>query len=136
MLAILSYDRVVWQGQDSREVRRGRGPRRPARADFLAHVIELVLRQRDAGRVDAVVLGRVQKISPPQPQPMSSSAFTGGETQLAADVLELLFLRFVERVLVVAKIRARIHHALVEPETVERIRDVVVMLMLTLALRR
>src|SRR5439155_26208422 len=48
--------------------------------------------------------------------------------QLAADVIELLHLGLVERIRLAAEIRARIDHAFVEPEPIERLRDVVTML--------
>ena len=43
-------------------------------------------------------------------------------------MVELVLLRVVERVAVGAKIRARIDHPRVQPESVERIRYVIVML--------
>jgi hypothetical protein len=53
-------------------------------------------------------------------------ALARGEAQLAADVVELLRLRVVERVRVGAEVRARVDELGVEPEPVEGVRDVVV----------
>ena len=64
-----------------------------------------------------------------QPAPAAADveeALARLEPQLAADVVELLRLRDVERVVLAAEVRARVHHALVEPQPVERVADVVV----------
>ncbi len=50
----------------------------------------------------------------------------GSEAQLAADVVELLHLGRVEGIAVVAEVRARIDHPLVQPQSVERVGHVVV----------
>ena len=95
--------------------------------DTFARQFELAVRQRDADRADAVVLGRVQD----QPAPAAADveeAFAGAQTQLAADQVELGELRVLQRVAGVAEVGARVDHARVEPEPVEVVADVVVML--------
>ncbi len=99
--------------------------RQASRDDLARHVLVLVLRQRDAVRVHAVVLGGVED----EPAPAAADveeALAGREAQLAADVVELRDLRVVERLRFVLEVRARVHHALVEPHAVERVADVVV----------
>ena len=57
----------------------------------------LVLRQRDAGGVDAVVLGRPQQQARPSPSRCPGSARPALQHQLAADVVELGLLRLRQR---------------------------------------
>ena len=88
-------------------------------------MLVLVLRKRDAVRVHAVVLGGVED----EPAPAAADVeetLPGRQAELAADVVELRDLRVVERLRVVPEVRARVHHALVEPHAVERVADVVV----------
>src|SRR6185312_3879308 len=60
--------------------------RKAARGDLLARVIELVLRARDAGRVDAVSLGSVdEKRAPPATD--VEEALSRRKAQLPADVV-------------------------------------------------
>ena len=95
--------------------------------DLARHVLELVARQRDAGRVDAVALGGPEQ----QPAPTAADVeetLARRQPELPADMVELLRLRGVQRVVVAAEVRARVHHALVEPQPVERVADVVVVL--------
>ena len=83
--------------------------------DTFACQFELAVRQRDADRVHAVVLGGVQG----QPAPAAADveeAFAGAQTQLAADQVELGELRVLQRVAGVAEVGARVHHERVEPE--------------------
>jgi hypothetical protein len=87
----------------------------------------LVLRERDAGRVDAVFLRRAHRERTP-PAADVEEFLSGLEHQLVADVVELLQLRLLERVLLGLEVRARINHARVEPELVELVGDVVVVL--------
>ena len=62
----------------------------------LLHMRMLVFRQRDAGRIDAVMLGRPQQQRAPAGADVEE-AFAGLEHQLAADVVELGFLRLGQR---------------------------------------
>ena len=99
----------------------------PPRGDLALDVLELVLRQRDAGRVHAVVLRRPEH----EPAPAAADVeegFARREAQLAADVVELARLRVGERVGVAPEVGARVHHPRVEPQPVESVGDVVVML--------
>src|SRR5690348_5677577 len=50
------------------------------------------------------------------------------KAELATHKIELGFLRIVERIARMFEVRARIHHAVVEPETIEVVADVVVIL--------
>ena len=57
----LVEERILRAGRGSPAARTSHAVRRArARAIALVHVVELVLRQRDAGRLDAVALRRVQ----------------------------------------------------------------------------
>ena len=64
--------------------------------------------------------------SAPQPQPMSRKRSPGCELQLAADVVELLLLRDVERVVGAPEVGARIDAPPVEPQPEELVAHVVV----------
>src|SRR5699024_6630508 len=81
----------------------------PARRDLALHVLELVARQRDAGRLYAVVLGRPEDQRTPAAADVEE-ALALRQPQLPADMVELLRLRDVERIVALAEIRARIHH--------------------------
>ena len=66
--------------------------------------IVLILRQRDAGRLDAVMLRRPEDQATPAAADVEHP-LAGRETKLAADVIELLLLRLVERVAFGAEVR-------------------------------
>ena len=77
----------------------------PARGDFGDDEVALILRQRDAGRLDAVMLRRPEDQATPAAADVEHP-LAGRETKLAADVIELLLLRVVERVPFGAEVRA------------------------------
>ena len=95
--------------------------------DFRLDVIVLILRQRDAECVDAVALRGAKDQRTPAAADVEE-LLARVQHQLAADVIELLHLGLVERIRLAAEIRARIDHAFVEPEPIEGVRDVVMML--------
>src|SRR5512143_181349 len=55
-------------------------------------------------------------------------SLAGMEPQLSADEIELRLLRLVERHRLRLEVRARVHHALVEPYLIEVVADVVMVL--------
>ena len=73
---------------------------------------------------DAVVLGHVQRQRAPAAARFDHR-FAGREAQLAADVVELRCLRLLQRHRGVGKIGAGVDHVPVEPELVEIVADVV-----------
>ena len=85
----------------------------------------LRLRQRDAGDVDAVALGGVQRERAPAAADVEH-AVAGLQRELGADELELGLLRLLERRRAARPDRARVRHRLVEEEREEVVRDVVV----------
>ena len=87
----------------------------------------LVLRQRDAVRPHAVVLGGPQQQAAPAGADVEE-ALALAQHQLAADVVELGLLRLASGIAGVAEVGARIDAPRVEPERVEVVRDVVVKL--------
>src|SRR5688572_2183992 len=94
--------------------------------DPAARVRMLVFRKRDPRRAHAVVLGRPHDERAPAAADVEE-ALAGLQLKLAADVIELLFLRRLERVLGAAKIAARVDAPCVEPQPEELIAYVVVM---------
>ena len=96
-------------------------------ADALGGEPELVLGKGDAGGVDPVLLRRVHRERAPAAADVEE-ALVLLQAQLAANVVELRHLRLLERVGLAAVVGARIHHARVEPERVELVGDVVVVL--------
>lgn len=94
-------------------------------ADARLGVLELPLAQRDAVRVHAVRARSPARQGAPS-APDVEQAFAGPQTQLAADVIELVALRLIERVLGRLEIAARIHALLIEPQPVEGVGHVVV----------
>ncbi len=96
MLAILSYEPVLGQIEVVEEPHVDLAGQAQL-GDLRAHVIELVLRQRDAARLDAVVLRGPEDQAAPAAADVEQG-LAGLEHQLAADVIELLRLRLVERV--------------------------------------
>ena len=100
----------------SRAIRPARDPARPTLADLFAHVVVLVLRQRDTGRLDAVLpaprgkSGRPNRIrcrGTPRRDAASACGRCGRASAPAPDRACRL---------TIAKIGARIDHALVEPQ--------------------
>jgi len=66
-----------------------------------------------------------------QPAPAAADVeetLPGLEHELAAYVLEFLLLRLVERIVVALEIRARVRHVAIEPEPIELVGHVVVVL--------
>ena len=96
-------------------------------SDLRLYMFVLILRQRNAGRPDAIALRGAKNQSAPAATDVQK-LFARFEQQLAADVIELLCLRLSERIRFVPKIGARIDQILVEPETIERVRHVIMML--------
>src|SRR4029079_10731452 len=94
------------------------------RADALGGEAELVLRDGDAGRVDAVVLRGVHREGSPTAADVEET-LARLQPQLGANVVELGDLRLLERVPRRAEVSARVHHARVEPQLVELVGDVV-----------
>src|SRR5262245_58821080 len=81
--------------------------------------------ERDANRLHSIVPRCVKN----QPAPTAADieqALSRRESQLAADVIELLLLRHIEAVILRPEIRAGIYHRLIQPKFVEVIRKVVV----------
>ena len=97
-----------------------------ARLDLARHVLELVLRQRDARRVDAVVLRRPEDQASPAAADVEER-FARTKPELPADVVELSRLSVGERIALGGEVRARVNHPRIEPQPVERVRDIVVM---------
>ena len=67
----------------------------PGARDLFVHIVALIVRQRDAARLNAVMLGCPQD----QPAPAATDveqAFAGLEIQLAADVIQLGLLRRIQ----------------------------------------
>jgi hypothetical protein len=90
-----------------------------------ACVLVLVTAHRHAECAHAVMLGRVHHQRTPAASDVEE-ALARMQHQLAADVVQLLALRLVQRIGIVTEIRAGIHHALVQPEAVEVVGHVVV----------
>ncbi len=93
--------------------------------DLAFHVLELVARQRDPGRVDAVHFGRPEQQRSPAAADVEEP-LAGSKPKLAADVVELGCLRIVQSGPIGRKIGARVDHPPIEPEPIERVRYVVV----------
>ncbi len=97
----------------------------PAFGDTLAREVGLRLRQRDAHRLHAVVLGRVQQHPAPTAADVEQ-AHPRFQCELAADELVLVGLRVLERGGVVVPHRARVGERRPEHHLVEVVRHVVV----------
>src|SRR3954469_24002026 len=95
------------------------------RGDALTRQSGLCIAEGDAERGDAVVLHGVHDEGAPSAADVEQP-LTGAESKLATDEIELGALRVVQRVAGAMEVRARVHHALVEPELVEVVSDVVV----------
>ncbi len=93
--------------------------------DLLLGEGELLLRQRDAVRGDAVVLRRVADEAAPAAADVEE-ALAGLQAQLAADHFELVALRLGDVVVPVGVVGAGVDHLGVEEERVELVRQVVV----------
>lgn len=89
--------------------------------------VELVLRQRDAEALRAELLRGAQHERAPAAADVEQ-ALAGLKPDLGEDVVDLLDLRGGEILVAVLEVRARVHHVLVEPQLVELVRDVVVIL--------
>src|SRR5439155_10656103 len=90
-------------------------------SDLRGNEVTLIGRKRNTGRFDAVVLRSPEDQAAP-PAADVKQRLAGRQAELAADVVELVLLRVVERVALGAEIRARIDHPRVEPKPVERVR--------------
>jgi hypothetical protein len=99
----------------------------PRFADALVGKLELVLGERDARRIDAIFRRGADREGAPSAADVEK-ALAGLEAQLRANVVELLQLRRLEAVAFLPEVSARVHHARVEPELVELVGHVVVML--------
>ncbi len=97
------------------------------RLDALVHVGVLSFGERDAGRLDAVVARRPENQAAPAAADIQET-FPGLEQQFPADMVELLLLRKVQRVVGLAEIGAGIDPIAVQPERIEIVADVVVVL--------
>lgn len=89
--------------------------------------VELVLRQRHAETRRAELLCGAQHERAPAAADVEQ-ALAGLQLDLRQDVVDLLDLRGGEILVAVLEVRARVHHVLVEPQLVELVRDVVVVL--------
>ena len=94
--------------------------------DPLACELGLGLRERDADAVHAVVLGGVDQQRAPAAADVEQ-ALALGQSELAADELELAFLGGFERLVEVVEVGARVDEARAEQHRVEAVGDVVVM---------
>ena len=97
----------------------------PGRGRRAARVRRLVLRQRDADRLDAVMPRRVHHHAAP-PTPDVEESHARPQPELAADEVVLRGLGLFERGGLVWPHRARVGHRRSEDEPVEVVRDVVV----------
>ena len=93
----------------------------------LRREIELVLRQRDAHAPRAELLRRAHHERAPAAADVEQ-ALAGLQLDLGEDVVDLLDLRGGEIFVAVLEVRARVDHVLVEPQLVELVRDIVVVL--------
>src|SRR5690242_18091468 len=96
-------------------------------AHTLCCILELAVAQRDAESLHPVVLCGPEY----EPAPAAADvkkALAGPQHQFAANVIELLFLCDVERIVLVLEVRARVHAVAVEPQPVEVVTHVIVML--------
>src|SRR5678815_4515171 len=106
-------------------------PEQPRLGDALGGERLLLLAERDAHRLDPVMpRGMHDERAPTAADVQESLALA--KTQFATNQIELGFLRVVERVSRMLEIRARVDHAFVEPQTIEIVADVVVILDLSL----
>lgn len=95
--------------------------------DALAGELSLGLRQRDAMAYDAVVFRGMDEHGSPAAADVEQ-LFARLQPELAADMIELVFLRLVDAVGEIGEIAAAIDHAFIEEEPVEGVRNIVVML--------
>ena len=65
---------------------------------------------------------------PPHPASDVEKTLTGLEAKLAADQIELGLLRRIERISRRAEIGARVNHSLIEPQLIEVVADIVVVM--------
>ena len=94
------------------------------RGDSLPRKLELVLGEGDPGRIDAVVLRRVDR----QPAPAATDVekpVAGSQAQLAADVVELLRLSGIDVLGAGTEVRARVDHPGIQPQLVERVGHII-----------
>ena len=92
----------------------------PLVVDQFLDMLMLIFRQRDAGGVDAVMLGRPEQ----QPAPAGADvqeALARLKQQLAADVVQLGFLRLCQRHFAGEVIGAGIDAARVQPKCIKSI---------------
>ena len=93
--------------------------------DFAAREMELLLRQRNAVRLDTEVLGGMTNERSPTTTDVEK-AITRLEAKLAAYHVELVMLGVCDFVFPISKIRAAVNHLWIEKEGVERVGDVIV----------
>src|SRR5206468_12298673 len=93
--------------------------------DSFASELRLGVAEGDAQCRDVVVLRGVHDQSAPSTADVEQT-LTRLQTQLAADEVELGFLRTLQIVVVMREVGARVHHARIQPERVKRIANVVV----------
>ncbi len=97
----------------------------PSALHPLASQPHLLFGQRDPDRPDAIVLNRMHDQRAPAATDVEQ-ALTGGQTQLAADMVQLRPLGLVDRFRAGPEVGAGIDHALVKPKAVELVADVIV----------
>ena len=90
----------------------------PFRLDALLTLLPLLLTERAAVALDAVLLRRFnQQEAPAAADVEERHALL--EVELLEDVVDLVALRLLERVILVLEVRARIAHRRIEPELIE-----------------
>ena len=90
----------------------------PFRLDALLSFFPLLLTERTAVALDAVLLRRLNEQKAPAAADVEKRhAFL--EVELLEDVVHLVALRLLERVILVLEVRARIAHRRIEPELIE-----------------
>src|SRR5712692_6002076 len=94
----------------------------PPRGEFM-----LIPAERDAGRPGTVFLGRAQDERAPAAADVQKP-LARPEHELVEDVIELLFLSELQGIALAAEIGAGIHHVPVQPQRIEVVRNVVVVL--------
>ncbi|MCY1426919.1 hypothetical protein D9M71_427480 [compost metagenome] len=93
--------------------------------DALAAELELLLAQGDAEHLRAIFASSETR----QPTPATAyveQVVASVQAQFAAQVIELVLLRLIERVVRLTEVGARVGHVLIQPQLVERVGNVVV----------
>ena len=97
----------------------------PSNPDFFVREVQLLLRERNSVRRDAIVPGGVTDECSPAATNVQK-AFALLELQLATDHVELIELCLLQRCIPRAKVSAGIHHVRIEEQLVEVVAQVVV----------